>query len=457
MEYLPAVIQIPFATLFQLRLRARTGEGEFLMSLDSRKTSRRVVRLPIRHGRLQRPSAIRGALSIVGIGALVILVSVAAVSGIAVWQTLSTIKPGVHLVQLAGQKAVPPPQVGSISGAVNLLLAGTDTRSGQAGFQNKADLAGSSGAGNNDVTMVLHISADHTHAVVISIPRDELVTIPACPQPNGKVRPGASMAMFNSTVSRGGLPCVVLAAEQLTGLNIQYAALISFDGVIGMSNAVGGVTVCLATPVVDPYVGLNLGAGQVTLQGADALAFVRSRHGVGDGSDLGRISNQQMFLSALMRKVSSEGVLDNPLTLYKLANAAVSNMQFSDTLASPTTMVAIALALKHISLNNIVFVQYPTKSDPAYPGRVVAEQPDDSILNADLAADSPLILSKLGRATVLAPATPGASTASGTPTSTSSGTPTGTASLPPTAGVALPGDVTGQTADQQTCVKGYRP
>jgi LCP family protein required for cell wall assembly len=309
-------------------------------------------------------------------------------------------------------------------------------------------LAGSSGAGNNDVTMVLHISADHTHAVVISIPRDELVTIPACPQANGGVRPAATMAMFNTTVSRGGLPCVVLAAEQLTGLNIQYAALISFDGVVGMSDAVGGVTVCLATPVKDPYVGLNLPAGQVTMEGANALAFVRSRHGIGDGSDLGRISSQQMFLSALMRKISSEGVLDNPLTLYKLANAAVSNMQFSDTLAAPTTMVAIALALKHISLSNMVFLQYPTKSNPAYPGRVVAEEPDDAILNAALAADKPPILSgKPGRAAVLAPVTPGTATPS----------PTATAATTMAGGIELPADITGQTAAQQTCVKGYQP
>lgn len=376
----------------------------------------------------------------------VLAVSIASVTGIAVFSTLSSIKSGVHLTHLAGQKVVPAPQVAAATGAINLLLAGTDSRTGQAGFQDKADLAGSSGAGNNDVTMVLHISADHTHAVVISIPRDELVTIPACPQPNGRVRPGATMAMFNTTVSRGGLPCVVLAAEQLTGLNIQYAALISFDGVIAMSNAVGGVTVCLATPVVDPYVGLNLPAGQVTLQGADALAFVRSRHGIGDGSDLGRISNQQLFLSALMRKISSEGVLNNPLTLYKLANAAVSNMEFSDTLAAPTTMVAIALALKHISLNNIVFLQYPTTTSAAYPGRVVAEQPDDQILNAALASDQPLVLSgKLGAATVLAPGT--------SPTASATAAPTGSSST----GITLPADVTGQTAAEQTCTKAYKP
>jgi LCP family protein required for cell wall assembly len=356
--------------------------------------------------------------------------------------------------------------VGAIGGEVNVLLAGTDTRTGQAGFQNKADLAGSSGAGNNDVTMVLHISKDHTNATVVSIPRDLLSPIPACPRAGGGTIGGTSQAMFNTTLSRGGLACTVLTAESLTGLTINYAAEISFDGVIGMSDAVGGVTVCVATPINDPYVGLNLAAGQQTLVGGDALAFVRSRHGIADGSDLGRISNQQLFLSALMRKITSGGVLDNPITLYNIANTALKNMQFSDTLTQPTTMVAIALALKGIPLNNIVFVQYPTKSNPADPGRVVQEQPADTILSQALVADRPILLTgQLGRAAVAAPVgtvpaptvTPTATPSAGAKKGTSAPTPTPTLASTPTAAatpVALPTDVTGQNASQQTCTRG---
>ena len=393
----------------------------------------------------------------------VIGLSATTVAAVAAWSTLSNVKPGIHLSHL--NAAAPVPGVGAIDGEVNLLLAGTDTRTGQAGFQNKADLAGSSGAGSNDVTMVLHISKDHTNATVVSIPRDLLVPIPACPRANGGTISGTSQAMFNTTLSRGGLACIVLTAESLTGLTIDYAAEISFDGVIGMSDAVGGVTVCIATPINDPYVGLNLPAGQQTLVGGAALAFVRSRHGIADGSDLGRISNQQLFLSALMRKITSAGVLDNPLTMYNIANTALRNMRFSDTLTQPTTMVAIALALKGIPLNNIVFVQYPTKSNPAYPGRVVQEQPADTILSKALVADQPIVLTgQLGRAAVAAPAgTAPAPTATPTPTPTvsrkGSPTPTPTPTLatiptPTAAPVALPADVTGQNASQQTCTKG---
>lgn len=398
----------------------------------------------VRHGKLPRSKPALGLLRLIGIAAIVALVSATSIVGVAVVSTISAIKPGVHLAHLKNE---PVPQVGSISGAVNLLLAGSDSRTDQKYFQGPGELEGSSGAGNNDVTMVLHISADHLHADVISIPRDLLTAIPSCPRSNGTVAGPATMTMFNTTLSRGGLSCTVLTAEKLTGLTIDYAAEISFDGVIAMSNAVGGVTVCLATNINDPYVGLDLDAGEQTISGGTALAFLRSRHGVGDGSDLGRISDQQLFLSALMRKIASAGVLSNPITMYNLANAAVQNMTLSDTLTSPTTMVAIALALKDIPLSNIVFVQWPTASNAAYPGRVVAAEPADSILASALDNDQPLLLAgTLGRATVVAPsnlATP---------------SPTGTPTAAPTSasgGVELPSDITGQTANEQTCAVGF--
>jgi hypothetical protein len=148
-----------------------------------------------------------------------------------------------------------------------------------------------------------------------------------------------------------------------------------------------------------------------------------------------------------MRKIASAGVLSNPITLYNLANAAIKNMQLSDTLTSPTTMVAIALALKNIPLSNIVFVQWPTASNAAYPGRVVAVEPADSILASALDNDQPLELAgKLGRATVIAPS----NLATPSPTGTATAAPTST-----TGAVLLPADVTGQTANEQTCAVGY--
>lgn len=394
---------------------------------------------PVRHGRLGHSSPVLTVLKFVGAFVAVVAVSAASVAGYAVYDVASSIKTGITLEALPGKTVQAIPDLGAIDGGANILLAGSDTRTNQAGFTDRANRAASSGAGNNDVTMLLHISADHTHAAVISFPRDLIVPVPKC----GNV--GASSAvMFNTTLSRGGLSCTVLTVESMTGLDIQYAGEISFDGVIAMSNAVGGVTVCLATPVKDPYVGLDLAAGSQTIQGSTALAFLRSRHGVGDGSDLGRISNQQVFLSALLRTITSAKVLSNPITLYSLAKAAVTNMQLTTGLTSPTQIASIALALKTVPLSSIVFVQYPSAADPANANRVVPIASAAAILNGALLADQPLTLTgTVGRA------------AEANPSASSSATPSTSASASPGAtGVALPPSITGQTASQETCTRG---
>ena len=425
-------------------------------------------RVPIRHGRLGHTHTLASIARIAGALVLVIVVSSGSVTALALWHSLSSMQPVVHLATLPRiAHAVPvgaeAPGVGEIEGGVNLLLTGSDSRTGQAGFQTRQELVGSSGAGNNDVTMVLHISQDHSSATVVSIPRDLMVAVPACPRPKGGTTLATSRAMFNSTYSRGGLSCVVLAAEKLLGIDITYAAEISFDGVVALSNAVGGVTVCLATALRDPYVGLNLAAGNPTLQGAQALAFVRSRHGVGDGSDLGRISNQQLFMSALLRKLTSAGVLSNPITLFTIANVALKNMRLSDTLANPSTMVSIALSLKSVRLDRVVFLQYPSTGDPTESGRVIPEPVGASLLARALAADKPVVLTGAfgraavsGSAPVAAAVTPVASsTASSVAPSAAAGAVANATPAPiPTIDVSLPKSVTGQTAAQQTCTKG---
>lgn len=146
----------------------------------------------------------------------------------------------------------------------------------------------------------------------------------------------------------------------------------SFKGVIEMSNAIGGVPVCVAQPITDSYTGLNLPAGTSTLQGDEALAFLRTRHGVGDGSDLGRISSQQVFLSSLLRTVKSNDTLGSPARLYKLARASASNMQLSQSLNDIGTMVQMGLALRDLPLAQVNFVQYPgtTGGTGVYEGKV---------------------------------------------------------------------------------------
>jgi LCP family protein required for cell wall assembly len=404
-----------------------------------------------RHGRLKPhgPGAAIAQLFLVLI--VVLLISSTSVAGAAVWSLAHQVKKGVHLETLPGHTAVAPPQIGAIGGAVNLLLVGSDSRADQGkSFSDRADQDASSGLGNNDVTILLHIAANHQSAMLVSFPRDTVVPIPSCPASNGGRYPIRAGQMLNTSLSYGGLDCPVLTIEQLTGTNIPYAAAISFDGVAAMSKAVGGVTVCVATPIDDVETGLKLSAGEHSLEGGAALAFLRTRHGIADGSDLGRISSQEVFLSSLVRQVKSGGVLSNPLQLYGLADAAVKHMTLSDTLEAPATLISMAVALKDIPLSNVVMLQYPTVVDPTNVNRVVPNIAADQAVNAALLSNESVRLSgTTGRGSEVAPSKP-----TPKPTGTSTNSPSPAPTTPASPSIVLPAIVTGQTAAQTTCAKG---
>jgi Transcriptional regulator len=149
----------------------------------------------------------------------------------------------------------------------------------------------------------------------------------------------------------------------------------TFTGVAQLSTAVGGVEVCINEPIIDPWSGLNLPeAGYHTLEGGQALAFLRTRKGVGDGSDLARISSQQVYMSALVRTLQADGVLNDVTRLYSIAQVAAQNMVLSSSLGSLDVMVSMAQALRNIPNENIVFIQYPVLDAPAdYPGKVIPD------------------------------------------------------------------------------------
>lgn len=398
-----------------------------------------------RHGRLpvQHPSVT--LLKAFSLAVVVVLVSVVTVTGLAIGDVATSLKPGVAL---PNDTNGPVPEIGAITGGVNLLLVGSDSGQGDPRF-------GDRGEHLNDVTVLLHISQDHTSATVVSFPRDLEVTIPACPAAPDESAPGTDGGFtdkLNTAISYGGLGCAVIMVQQLSGLTIPFAAEIEFDGVIEMSNAVGGVPVCVADPIEDEYTGTFLSAGVHVLSGWDALQFLRTRHGLSTGSDLARIGNQQAFLASLMRTITSDGVLNNPLTLYSLAKAAASNMRLSTSLQSLDKMVSIAKALQDINLEQMVFVQYPVDETP---DGLIGRTDDAATLFSALAADQPIALSgQLGPATEPVPA----ASSSPDPSAAESGTSTpSTETTPPPpadSAVVLPPSVTGQTAADQTCAVG---
>ncbi len=404
-----------------------------------------------RHGRLKRSAAWKTALGLIGATLAVALVAGVSVAGIAVLHLQSNIK----TVKIGQDSVAPPPNIASYAGGFNILLVGSDTRAGQGGV---GGTVAQDGGALNDVTMLMHVSQDQKSATVVSFPRDMVVPYPKCPHGNA-----ATGLPINNSLAYGGLACTVLVVQNLTGLTIQFAGLITFQGVIAMSDAVGGVDVCVTGPIKDPYTGLVLpAAGTYNLQGANALAFLRSRHGVGDGSDLGRIGSQQVYLSALVRKIKSSGTLTDLGKLYAIAQAATQNITLSENFTHLDTLVSVALVLKNIPLENIVFVQYPGKTGGTgiFAGKV---QPQTSVANALFAAikaDQPIGLdaNALSGAHNGSTTDPNAPAATATPTPTASGTakptlPADTSTAPPA--TVIPG-VKGQSAATYTCSQPYK-
>ncbi|WP_411700975.1 LCP family protein [Conyzicola sp.] len=382
-----------------------------------------------------------------GAALVVVLVSGASVGAL----VFSQIKDSITTVSLVGETEGPPPSIGAFDGGFNILIVGSDKCEDDSGCDGRGD------ANLNDVTMLLHVSEDQTNAVAVSFPRDLVVPIPSCPQADGTGTNSAMSARpINETLYYGGLPCTVLTVEALTGLDIQFAGLITFNGVIQMSDAVGGVDVCVDAPIKDRYTGLNLPeAGTYTLSGADALAFLRTRHGVGDGSDLTRISSQQVYLSSLVRTLKSGETLGDPLKIYNLAKAATANMTLSQGFSNLDTLASIALALKDIPLESVTFVQYPgtTGADGVYSGKVAPVKAKAQELFDLIESDTPFALAAVGddKGSTLDPNAPVADPATPDPAATADPSAAATAPAAPVETL----DITGQTAADYTCSKSF--
>jgi cell envelope-related function transcriptional attenuator common domain len=385
---------------------------------------------PARHGRLSQWGPLRTVLAALAGAVAVVLVATGSVAAIAAWQLASSLQPGVD-IQADG---VAPVIAGPIDEPVNILVVGSDSGEGNPAY-------GRRGENLNDVTILVHLSPVSNSATAVSFQRDMFVPITGCDDGSPGTR------KINEALTYGGLACAVTTVENLTGLEIGYAAKVEFDGVIGMSNAVGGVDVCVAEAIHDSQISFDLEAGSHTLAGWEALQFLRSRYGVGDGSDTTRVSNQQLFLSALMRKLQAEGTLSNPLTVYALANAVVSNMQLSTSLNSIETMASMAFALRDIPLSNISFVSYPAGATTMGGVSGVAPQRAEAqVLMDAIAADQRVVVT----------GQPGGGAQAGDDVQAPTPDPSGSPSTPADAGavVELPASIHGQAASEQTCTIG---
>ncbi|MGD1225004.1 LCP family protein [Streptomyces krungchingensis] len=257
------------------------------------------------------------------------------------------------------------------NGSENILVLGSDTRSGS---NKKLGGGADDGSARSDTAMIVHVYKGHKKASVVSIPRDTLVERPSCTDPEGVTHDAASGVMFNSAYSTGGAACAVKTVESMTGIRMDHYLEVDFSGFQKLIDDLGGVDITTTKDISDPDSHLHLKAGRHTLDGEQALGLVRTRHGVGDGSDLGRIQLQQAFIKALVQQVKDVGVLTSPKKLYDLADTATRTVTTDSEIGSVAELASFADGLKGINSSRMTMVTMPVQYDAADANRVLVDK-----------------------------------------------------------------------------------
>ena len=336
-------------------------------------------------------------MALVVVGALALL----GVGGAAVYLDLKD-QIGVSdvsgLVKGPTPSSAPDPEDPFTGRSLNILVLGTDLRGGE-----NTEIAGAGDGGmRSDTTMLVHISGDRSRMEVVSIPRDSLVEIPSCNLPDG-TESGVRYGMFNSAFTIGGgaaedltyaAACTITAVQTLTGVPVTNHMVVQMDGVVDVVDALGGVRMCLPEPLVQnpDYGRFELPAGEQTLDGLQAIGYLRARHGTGlgldQGSDLTRITRQQAFVDALVRQVLDQNVVTNSPQLYRTVRAVLGAVSADPSLADPAALAGLAYSIRDIDPAQIVFTELPVAAAPTDSNRVVWTEGAAAIWER-MAADEP--------------------------------------------------------------------
>ncbi len=266
------------------------------------------------------------------------------------------------------------PEDGAAGRALNIVLMGSDDRSGE-----NAAIGGFEKGKRNDTTLIMHISADRERVEVVSIPRDTMVQIENCERSDGTSQRGWH-AEFNVAFANGaangnnadGAACTVKTIESLTDIYIDHYAVIDFVGFRDMVNAVNGVPMCIPYEYADAYSGTYLSPGPQVLTGDQAISYVRMRKGKNvTGSDLDRIDRQQEFLKNLARKVLSAEMLYRPQEVTNFIKAVADSLTVDEKLGDVNYLGGLAFSLRHLDPGaGIVMATAPVETYPADPNRV---------------------------------------------------------------------------------------
>ncbi|CAM5709406.1 LytR family transcriptional regulator OS=Streptomyces alboniger OX=132473 GN=CP975_13890 PE=3 SV=1 [Streptomyces alboniger] len=264
---------------------------------------------------------------------------------------------------------------------LNILLIGSDARDSKENQKlgGAKDTFGSPPLA--DVQMLLHLSADRSNMSVISMPRDTLLQIPKCTDPDdGKVyQQTGPRNMTNESLGRGGPGCTVATWEKLTNIHIDHFMMVDFAGVVSMADAIGGVPVCVDKNIHSRDSqghgsGLKLEKGTTEIQGEQALQWLRTRYGFEDGSDIGRAKAQHMYMNALVRKLRENTSLTSPNQLRRLAEEATSALKVDDGLGTIKKLYDLGNELKKVSPERTTMTTMPYE----YVGARVIPKPGDA-------------------------------------------------------------------------------
>ena len=271
--------------------------------------------------------------------------------------------------------------------AVNILVVGTDSRSGASGELGAGDEDEVPGL-RNDSTMVIHVSADRSRVQIVSIPRDTLVDIPACKHRDGTVSEPTSDDMFNNAMVYGanggdapedvgpGIACVKSTVEKLSGMTIDAFMVVDFAGFVRMIDALGGVWFNIPERIDDDSAQLYIDAGCWKLSGTHALAYMRSRKAQGDGSDISRIGRQQQLISAMLRELQAKDYVTDSGALLTFLQAAIQAVNVSPNLGDASADASLLInVLQKVDRSNIQFVTMPVEEPSWDPNRRIPSEP----------------------------------------------------------------------------------
>ena len=271
--------------------------------------------------------------------------------------------------------------------AVNILVVGTDSRSGASGELGAGDEDEVPGL-RNDSTMVIHVSADRSRVQIVSIPRDTLVDIPACKHRDGTISEPTSDDMFNNAMVYGadggdapedvgpGIACVKSTVEKLSNMTIDAFMVVDFAGFVRMIDALGGVWFNIPERIDDDSAQLYIDAGCWKLSGTHALAYMRSRKAQGDGSDISRIGRQQQLISAMLRELQAKDYVTDSGALLTFLQAAIQAVNVSPNLGDASADASLLInVLQKVDRSNIQFVTMPVEEPSWDPNRRIPSEP----------------------------------------------------------------------------------